>query len=599
MLRESERKWAPGEILVEFKQGIGRRGARRFAQRTHTRVREHIDAFDITVVGLPDQMTVRSALARFRDASIVEHAEPNLLLRTSQVPPDDPRYPDLWGLNNTGQVHRVSDPPPNTAVGASDADIDAPEAWATNSGDPETVVAVVDSGVDIDHPDLDQNIWTNDDEIPNNDIDDDGNGYVDDFRGWDFAEEDRTLLEADPSVAGYEHGTHVAGTIAAEMNNSTGIVGVCPLCRVMVLKFMRPGIGAPSVMTGRLSDELQALDYARKEGADIVNVSFSTSFWSRVERQAYARLGNAGVLTVAAAGNSSLDNDMLLSFDFPGGGVGFSPEYPASFTLPEIVSVAASNHKDQYGYFTGCDVELARWKCSFTNWGHDSVDLAAPGVDIVSTVPGGYDNFNGTSMSAPHVSGVAGLVASANPTLGPIAIKNALMNSVDKPDSLLKLFAFREGAESGRFTRTSGRLNASDALSASTSDATPETDGNISGARLIRHFRRGSVRWPQDVNDVYKKRLRKGKFYKVVLNGPAGRDIDLVAWKPGTKEVWQMEDGCFPGGTGSCKLLRYGDTPRVADESFRFKARRKGVYYFQVSAWLQDGGPYGLRVRRQ
>jgi subtilisin family serine protease len=600
--RFSDPLWADDEVIVRFTPGDPDKRLDQVEGVEGAEVAEKIDGTHLQVVELPEETSVEEAVSEFSADPAVKSVEPNLFVFPTQTIPDDPRFPDLWGLHNTAQNHRLGDPPPLQGSGKVDADIDAPEAWDAEKGDPETVVAVVDTGVDVDHPDLDGSLWVNPGEVPGDDgIDDDDNQMVDDIHGWDFGLNDGTLL--DPShIEGYDHGTHVAGTIAAEMDNAIGVAGVCPECKIMVLKFMKPmdtdGDGQKDSVGGLLSDELEALAYARRKNADIVNASFSTSLFSTRERRAYTKLHRDGVLVVAAAGNSNLDNDMFLQADL-GGFLAFSPEYPASFTVRSIVSVAATNHDDRYGFFTGCAEDLPRWQCAFTNWGHDSVDLAAPGVDIRSTVPGNaYAVFNGTSMAAPHVAGVAGLIKSQHPEYGPIELKNVLMNTVDKPDSLKKLNAFPGGAVSGRFTRTSGRINADSALGGDTDNATALTDGNVDGARWIKRRRGGEVSWPADVNDVFFKRLDRNKTYKVVLDGPRRKDFDLLVWKPGTVEIWQYQAGCDPGVRGTCKLLRYADTPDEADESVKFTAKKSKKYFFQVSAWLRNSGHYSLRVRR-
>lgn len=598
-----KRAWTRNELLVRFRAGSSHSAHHRVHAASGARRVDSIPAFNTHLVRIGPESSLREAAARYLRNPLVDDVEPNLLLTPAQVFPNDSRFGDQWNLHNSGQSHPITDPPPDNSSGRSDADIDAPEAWATQKGSPATVIAVVDSGVDVNHPDLNSSIWTNPGEIPGNDVDDDANGFVDDVNGWDFAENDEGLVETNSDIEGFDHGTHVAGIIGAEMDNSNGVAGICPDCKVMVLKFMRPrdtdGDGDADAMLGTLAAELKALAYARREGADIINGSYSAYSWSRLERRAFVDAGSAGILSVLAAGNSSLDNDMTLSISLPGGFVGFSPEYPASFDLPTIISVAASNHKDHYGYFTGCAQIVARWRCSFTNWGRDSVDLAAPGVDVVSTVPGGYDVFNGTSMATPHVAAVAGLVKSERPGLGPLDLKNVILNSADRPDSLRDLYAFKRGTIRGRFTRTNGRLNAADALEAPAGGNWSGGDGNISGAKRIRRFKSDRIDWPSDVNDVYKKHLKRGKRYRAVLDGPGDEDFDLLAWKPKTKEIWQLEDGCFLG-FGSCKLLRYAkkrDASR-ADESFEFRVRKSGTYYFHVSAWLHSHGRYDLRVRR-
>ncbi len=592
--------WASNELLVQFKRQVQRGVWIRAHRIAGTQVVRRLDDLNVDLIRLPRSANALSITRRYLRNPLVEHVEPNVLRRI-EVVPNDPRWDDLWGLHNVGGSHAIADPPPSELAGTSDADIDAPQAWDIQRGDPSTVVAVVDTGVDTTHPDLNGNIWTNPDEIPGNNLDDDGNGYVDDVTGWDFGEDDNGVFENSPDVDGFDHGTHVAGTIAAEMDNGTGVAGVCPECRVMVLKIGRSfdtdGDGEKDTMGLPLGAELEALAYARREGADVVNVSFVSDQWSSFERSAFRRLGDAGVLTAAAAGNDSLDNDMLLIFD-GAGGFGSSPLYPASYDLPKIVAVAASNHKDHYGYHSGCATELARWICEFSSWGNDSVDLAAPGVDVVSTVPGGgYDVWNGTSMATPHVAGAAGLIKSEHPTYGAKALKNVLLRSVDRPDSLRTLHAFKSGPARGKFTFTNGRLNVRAGLRETNRHGFPESDGNISGARPIKRTKSGRVAWPSDVNDVYKRRFKKGNRYRVMLNGPNDEDFDLLGWRPNTTEIWQIENGCAFRG-GRCKLLRYANKEGVADETFTFTARRTRTYYIHVEAFLRSRGNYDLRIRK-
>lgn len=599
-LPQERRTSASNELLVQFKRSAQRAVWSRAHQIAGTKVVRRLDDLNVDVVRLPPSANATKVTRRYLRNPLVTHVEPNVLRRI-EVLPDDPRWDDQWGLHNLGQSHAIADPPPSELPGTPDADIDAPEAWDIQRGDPSSVVAVIDTGVDTTHPDLNDNIWTNPDEVPGNNLDDDGNGYVDDVRGWDFGEDDNGVFENSPDVDGFDHGTHVAGTIAAEMDNGTGVAGVCPECRVMVLKIGKSvdtdGDGEKDAMGLPLGAELEALTYARREGADVVNVSFVSDQWSSLERSAFRRLGEAGVLTAAAAGNDSLDNDMLLIFD-GAGGFGSSPLYPASYDLPKIVSVAASNHKDHYGYHSGCATEVARWICEFSSWGNDSVDLAAPGVDIVSTIPGGgYDVWNGTSMAAPHVAGAAGLVKSQHPAYGAQALKNVLLRSVDRPDTLRTLYVFRSGPVHGKFTVTSGRLNVKAGLLGTDRRSFPISDGNISGARPIDKTKSGRVAWPGDVNDVYKRRFVKGNRYRVTLNGPNDEDFDLLGWRPNTKEIWQIENGCAFRG-GRCKLLRSANKEGTADETFSFSARRTGIYYIHVEAFLRSGGNYDLRIRK-
>ena len=367
-------------------------------------------------------------------------------------------------------------------------------------------------------------------------------------------------------------------------------------------------IGSATTLT--LGAEIKAINYAVANGADVINMSLGSDIWSKAERAAIARAGKHGVLVVIAAGNGSSDNDVqFFASDASHATVAAAPSYPASYTLKNILSVAATNDRDNYAYFSQCRGIVPLWECGFTNWGHDSVDVAAPGVDILSTVTQGvgqtfadYEYFDGTSMASPLVAGIAGLVLSDHPGYSAVQVKNAIMHSVDRPTSL-KLFDSWGDVEgvgkkplTGRFTRTFGRVNADAALTASTANATPQTDGNIDGARLIKSKRTGSLSWPADANDVYRKRLAKGTKYHVVLNGPKGQDFDLWVWKPGTKEIFQFTPGCFMKG-GACPALEAVSAGDTANEAVTFKAPKTGVYYIQANGWF-SAGHYTLTIKK-
>lgn len=567
-----EGAWVPGEVLVRFREGVGRPRAGSVHAALGATVLRRIPALRVDVVRVPEGVGVLEAVSRYMADPAVEVAEPNFRLRPLQAVPSDPLFPDQWGLHDVGQTFPIADPPPPEVTGTFDADIDAPEAWSVTMGSPETVIAVIDSGVDLTHPDLAPNLWVNADELPGNGIDDDLNGYPDDVNGWDFWENDPVPQD----LVG--HGTHVAGIIAAAANNGVGGAGACPRCRVMPLR---------SALD--LEGEVNAIAYAVENGADVVNMSFGNGYFSLLEYLAIAWAGLNGVLVVAAAGNEFGDNDMPLEIDPDGDGViDCCPEYPASHDLPNLISVTASNGLDQYGYETGCVIRAGAIlpRCAFTNTGHDSVDLAAPGVDILSTVPPGtYDVWNGTSMAAPFVAGVAGLVKSAHPTYGPVEMRNAILNSVDRPD-FLRVWWNADATRliRGSFTVTDGRVNALAALSAPTATLIAPSDGNIAGARRMRTVARGTVAWPEDVNDVYRKRLVRGVAYGVLLDVPRGKDFDLYVWKPTALEIWQ----CWSRGT-PCQLAKSGTRGRGKDEVFVFRPRKTGTYYFHVSSWFSRG----------
>lgn len=332
-----------------------------------------------------------------RQQTNVVYAEPDYLVSTYAVP-NDPQFAQQYGLDNTAQTG-----------GVVDADIDAPEAWDIQSG-ADTVIAVIDTGVDYNHPDLRNNIWSNPGEIPNNRIDDDGNGYVDDIRGWNFVNNNNDPMDQN------NHGTHVSGIIAAQGNNSTGVVGVNWRAKIMPLRFMDAnGVGATS-------DAIRAVQYAVANGARVSNNSWGGNVFSQALFDAIQAANSQGHLFVAAAGNDTVNTDN-------------TPAYPSSYNLPNIISVAASDARDGLS--------------TFSNFGVRSVDLAAPGTSILSTIRGAtYRQLSGTSMATPFVTGVAGLVLSQNPNILVSDLRNAIIRNVDPVATL-----------SGRVA-TGGRVNA-------------------------------------------------------------------------------------------------------------------------------------------
>jgi subtilisin family serine protease len=576
-------EYVPGQVILGFRRQASRADFARVHGRVPARVTQRFGNLRMEVLKLGRGVSVRQAIRRYERDPSVAFAEPNYLRHV-----DADLFGDLWGLDNTGQSHPVADsdnPPDGTAdphVGTSGADINAPEAWATTKGKAQTVIAVIDTGVDITHPDLATQLWTNTAPDPLK-------GGLD-IHGWDFANNDATLISPN-HWTGWDHGTHVSGTIAGDDDND-GVVGVCPGCKIMVLKIARDSDGQLVE-----SAELAAISYAKAHDVKIANMSFGGPQWSNAERE---RIRKSGLLAVVSAGNEALDNDMFLEADIGGSSASdiFSPTYPASFTLGNVIAVGAMNDQNENGYSTECHAAtglgLSKPQCAFTNWGHDAVDLAAPGVDIESSVPGGsWETWDGTSMAAPHVAGTAGLVLSQHPGYSIAQLKNALMRSVNKPNGLKTLYIpsyvdGRQHTKTGSFSRTAGRLNAEKALGAGTSSATPLTDGNVNGAKgMSRATVKGTVSWPADINDVKKKRLTKGHLYRVTLVVPAGKDYDLFVWKPGAKEVWQPNKY-----QGSSRRIGSGD------EVVQFVTGSTGTYYFHVTAWLFKSGSYKLTVKK-
>lgn len=580
-IRAGRAPTVPGEILVGFADGTGRRGLAAALPLEPDSIRRLTPSvYLVHAASARSDRGLGRALRAIEADPAVAFAEPNVV-RRPDLEPDDPDYDELWGLSNTGQDHVVADPPPAQASGTPDADIDANDAWDSQTGASDVIVAVIDTGVELSHPDLDGSLWVNvAEDVGTSGADDDLNGYVDDVNGYDFLDGDP---DPSPGMGAFAwHGTHIAGTIAAEQNNTVGVTGVCPGCRIMALRFAND-----------TASEVEAIQYAIDNGADIINASFGAPVWSQAERSAIADAGAAGILFVASAGNAFGDNDMFLADR----NRVYSPNFPATYTLTNVLAVAASNHRDEYAYDTGCATQDPKWQCQFTNFGQESVDLSAPGVDVLSTGPvadGSYLVANGTSMAAPHVAGVAGLVRSSNPSYSPEDVKDAIMNSTDQPASLDKIYV-RGGTIAGSFTRTAGRVNALSALSGSTTDASPVTDGAIEGAVGIRRSKRGRVGWPEDVNDVYRKRLRRGRRYRVSLAFARNDDLDLWVWEPGTEEIWKLTQGCYRR-RGACPIaaVSAGDArPEVAT----FRVRETGVHFIQVESFLSRGR-YALRIAR-
>ncbi|MEX0711849.1 MAG: S8 family peptidase [Pirellulales bacterium] len=357
--------------------------------------------------GLPPGTSLEETLAAYRANPAVLYAEPDYRVQLAGFP-NDPQFGALWGLHNQGQTG-----------GTDDADIDAPLAWDVTTGTVDTIVAVIDTGVDYLHEDLAANMWVNPGEIAGDGIDNDGNGYVDDVYGYDFVNRDGDPLDD------HNHGTHVAGTIAAVGDNGIGVTGVSWNSRVMALKFL------DATGSGTLSGAIEAIEYAVAMGATISNNSWGANEeFSQALYDAIAAAGAAGHLFVTAAGNGffgiPLNNDS-------------TPFYPANYNLDNIVVAAATDHHDALG--------------SFSNYGATTVDLGAPGVNILSTTRNNtYSTFSGTSMATPHVSGAAALLRGQHPEWSYSQVIAQLFATVDPVAAL-----------AGKSV-TGGRLNVASAL---------------------------------------------------------------------------------------------------------------------------------------
>lgn len=421
-------------------------------------------------VQLAEGMDVETALVAYRANPNVCYAEPDYQVQV-QVVPNDARFSELWGLDNN-----------------NDADIDAPEAWDISTGSLSVTVGIIDTGIDYRHPDLYLNIWLNPGEVPtsksfasgltdtneNNIVDfydlnsldaqgntvfapgtstrvnaafstdkngngvidagdllndsswengsdgNDANNLVDDLVGWDFINNDNDPFDDN------EHGTHVAGTIGAIGNNGVGVAGINWQVRMAGLKFLS------AQGSGNLGDAVEAINYAVDAGFNLTNNSWGGGGFSQAMFDAISNANDINQLFIAAAGNSSSNNDQFASF-------------PSGYDLPNVIAVAATDDND----------DLA----TFSSFGATTVDLGAPGVGILSTTPDNtYSSFNGTSMATPHVSGVAALVFAQHPDWTAQQVKDQILNTTDPLSSL-------DG-----ITVTGGRLNAAAALGSSAED---------------------------------------------------------------------------------------------------------------------------------
>ena len=350
-------QYAEGDVIVTFKPLVDSTGAQQALTRHSLAWQRQFAGFSRqwgkqTGLVHANNRTTAQLIAELRRDPVVETAEPNYLRWIDAGPPNDTYFTNLWALQNTGQTINGSF---GTITGTAGDDIRFIPAWtlAQQPGTNRPVVAVIDTGVDYRHPDLAANIWTNTGEIPNNGVDDDHDGYVDDYYGYDFADN-----LPDPSDSGF-HGTHVAGTIAAVGNNAMGVIGVDYQARIMCLRASSDG------ETLLDSDIISAIQYAtmmKGRGVNLVaiNESFGGGGSNSTELAAMTSAGNAGIIFCVAAGNNSSDNDT-------------SPIYPASYRLGNEIVVAATDQNDALS--------------SFSDFGAATVDLGAPGENILSLLP--------------------------------------------------------------------------------------------------------------------------------------------------------------------------------------------------------------------
>ena len=352
--------FVPGEVIVRYRLGVGaeqRQVAREAVGATLERI---LPVRSLEVVEVEAGTSVAETAAALENDPHVLYAEPNFLRRSETVP-NDPRFGELWALRNDGRVVAGT-------AGSADADIDADEAWDLTTGSGAVTVAVVDSGVAYDHPDLAPNMWENAREAGGTaGADDDGNGHVDDVRGWDFVDDDNDPRDLNG------HGTHLAGTLGARGNDGYGVSGVSWNVSILPVRVLdADGVGS-------VADGIAAYGYAARAGARVVNVSLGGAGRSQAEADAIA--GASGTLFVVAAGNDAADNDAR-------------PDYPCSHDAPNIVCVAATDQRDVLA--------------PFSNFGARAVDLGAPGVNVLSTQPSFTTPLDEHFESSPLTSWTTG-----------------------------------------------------------------------------------------------------------------------------------------------------------------------------------------------
>jgi len=348
----------------------------------------------LCLIRLPEGMTVEEGIRVLRESDDVLYVEPNYKVKPLSVIPDDPMFAQLWNMHNTGQTG-----------GTPDADIDAPEAWdITTGGDSEVIVAVIDTGVDYTHPDLAANMWVNEAEFSGTPgIDDDGNGYVDDIYGYDFANRDGDPIDDEG------HGSHVSGIIGAVANNAEGVAGVCWNVKIMAVKFLE------ECRNGTISNAISSVEYATLMGARVISNSWGTDGYSSALEDAIRAAGEAAILFITSAGDGGGNNNDI------------DPHYPSSYKLDNVIAVLSTDHDDRLS--------------EHSDYGLTSVDLGAPGGDSDNQIrschrDGGYYSMYGTSMATAHVSGACALIWSVYPTLSPVEVKDLIMRTVDPLPSL-------------------------------------------------------------------------------------------------------------------------------------------------------------------
>ncbi len=397
----------PNQALVKFRNGTPSNAKNDAFARVSAKMLEHIFTETMESNGETEGLylitfpaAVPQALEALQRMPFIEFAEPNYIYQHSAVSVD-PLFTNgsLWGMTSTN------------AFGTG-----AATSWANNNtGSSDVVIAVIDEGIDNQHEDLASNCWVNPGETPNDGIDNDGNGYTDDIYGWDFDGNNNSTFDG----AGDDHATHVAGTIGG-LANSVGVVGMNWNVKMMSCKFL----GSAG---GTTANAVKAVDYITALKVKGVNIVASNNSWggggfSTALYSAISRANTAGVLFIAAAGNSGTNNDRTASF-------------PGNYSIPN--KVGGKTYPALSNMIVVAAIASNGTLASFSQYGAKSVHIGAPGVNIFSSLPyNKYDSYNGTSMATPHVAGAAALYKAKNPSATAATIKAAILNSATKISSL-------------------------------------------------------------------------------------------------------------------------------------------------------------------
>lgn len=418
-----------GELLARFRSTASPQDINALlAARSIARTGQLRGASRIERLTVPTNQDPEIIAAELRTYPIIDFVEPNYLISKDDTTPNDPQFPEQWALHNTG-----------TTAGHAGADIGVIGAWDTTTGSSSTVIAVIDSGIDFSHPDLANNQWTNAAETKNKQ-DEDHDGFIDDTNGWDFVADSPTIKDE----AG--HGTAVAGLIAAEGNNGTGIAGVMWKAQLMNLRVL------DKAGTGDVASAVEAIDYATAHGVQVINLSWGTDEASLALKDTIQRADRRNIVVVCSAGNDARD-------------VESAPYYPASFDLTNLISVAATDNQDT----------LAAW----SNAGQTHITIAAPGVDVLTTKTGkGYQTISGTSASAPLVAGVAGLVKTLRPQLSAAQTKAMIVSGARSVAALAGKVSAGGVVDAAKALQAMSALPPSEGVGSNSSEASNTNSNN-------------------------------------------------------------------------------------------------------------------------